>query len=71
MVKISKIIPPIWCCDPDTCEPERDRVKLLHISYQLSVCDPTSQNMSACLNDDHTFIVFCVIVIFLVTCMLL
>lgn len=23
----SKIIPPIWWCDPDTCEPEWDRVK--------------------------------------------
>lgn len=31
-----KIIPPIWWCDPDTCEPEWDRVKYF-ITYITSV----------------------------------
>ena len=31
-----KIIPPIWWCDPDTCEPEWDRVKYF-ITYFTSV----------------------------------
>lgn len=29
-----KIIPPIWWCDPDTCEPEWDRVKYF-ITYHI------------------------------------